>query len=71
LYDLTIKTAMNGTQRKITTLEDNDKNTTGYGYISPRTTNPLHQAERLHSWALGALLLHWAADPLLLLVVAG
>jgi hypothetical protein len=47
------------------------KNTTNYDYISPRTTNPLRRAERLHSWALRALFLHWAVDPLLLLVVAG
>jgi hypothetical protein len=47
------------------------KNTTNYDCISPRMTNPLCRAERLHAWALGALLLHWVADPLLLLVVAG
>jgi hypothetical protein len=47
------------------------KNTTNYGYISPRTTNQLRRAKQLHSWALGALLLHWAMDLLLLLVVAG
>jgi hypothetical protein len=47
------------------------KNTTNYGYISPRMTNPLRRGERLHSWALGALLLYWVADPLLLLAVAG
>jgi hypothetical protein len=47
------------------------KNTTNYGYISPRTTNPLRRGERLNSWALGALLLYCAVDPLLLLAVAG
>jgi hypothetical protein len=46
------------------------KNTTSYGYISSRTTNLLHQTERLHSWALGVLLLHWVVDLLLLLVGA-
>jgi hypothetical protein len=54
---------------QITTLEDSDENTTGYSYISPRTTNPLRRGEQLHSWALGTLLLHWVADPLLLLAV--
>jgi hypothetical protein len=44
------------------------KSTTSYGYISPRTTNLLRQTERLHSWALVVLLLHWVADLLLLLV---
>jgi hypothetical protein len=47
------------------------KNTVDYGYISLRATNPLRRGERLHSWALGALLLRWAVDPPLLLVVAG
>jgi hypothetical protein len=63
-----LRTEDNG---QITTLEDSDENTIGYGYISPRTTNPLRRGERLHSWALGALLLHWAADSLLLRAVAG
>jgi hypothetical protein len=63
-------TATDEDNGKITTLEDSDKNTTNYGYISPRMTNPLHRGERLHSWALGALLLHGAAELLLLLTVA-
>jgi hypothetical protein len=44
------------------------KNTTSYGYISPRTTNLLCQTKRLHSWAPVVLLLHWGVDLLLLLV---
>jgi hypothetical protein len=44
-YDQMTLTTTDEGQGKVTTLEDNYENTTCYGYISPRTTNPLHRAE--------------------------